>query len=236
MSRKNKKPFGSRLRQYVITGLLVVLPIWVTWLVFDLLLRLVSSAGGPWVRALARAAADEAPALSRWLLEPWIQALCAIALVVLALYVLGWVATRVIGKQVLAFFDSLVERIPLAQTIYGSTKKLLAALQQKPDRVQRVVLIDFPSPEMKTVGLVTRTFFDVDTGQELAAVYVPTTPNPTSGYLEILPVAHVISTDWTIDDALAFIISGGAVGPNKINYSKGIDLPPPPMPGGEETG
>ena len=97
-------------------------------------------------------------------------------------------------------------------------------MQKKPDKVQRVVLIPFPTPEMKTVGFVTRVLQDKDTGLELAAVYVPTTPNPTSGYLEIVPLSHVISTDWTIDEAMTFVISGGAVAPDKINYSKSVEI------------
>ena len=92
------------------------------------------------------------------------------------------------------------------QTIYGSTKKLLSVLQQKPEKLQRVVLIEFPSPEMKTVGFVTRIMKDQTSGKELAAVYVPTTPNPTSGYLEIVPVEKLISTDWTVEEAMTFII------------------------------
>jgi len=83
-----------------------------------------------------------------------------------------------------------------------------------------VVLINFPSPEMKTVGLVTRTFLDANTGRELAAVYVPTTPNPTSGYLEIVPVEHIISTNWTLDEAMTFIVSGGAIAPEAIAFDK----------------
>jgi uncharacterized membrane protein len=91
--------------------------------------------------------------------------------------------------------------------------------------VQRVVLINFPTPEMKTVGLVTRTFRDKDTGRELAAVYVPTTPNPTSGYLEIVPVANLISTNWTLDEAMTFIVSGGAISPDEINFDHSAKLP-----------
>ncbi|MBI2820560.1 MAG: DUF502 domain-containing protein [Acidobacteria bacterium] len=220
MPDKTKKPFVSRLRQYVITGLLVVLPLWVTWLVIDFLFGLISSAGGPWIRAFARLWSDLAPAFTQSLLNPYVQTICAFVFVLVVLYFLGWFASRVLGKQALAYFNSVVEQIPFVQTIYGSTRKLLAALQQKPSNVQRIVLIEFPTPSMKTVGLVTRTFQDADTGQELAAVYVPTTPNPTSGYLEIVPVKNLVSTDWTFDDAMSFIISGGAVGPNQINYSK----------------
>jgi len=220
VSDKALKPSASRLRQYLITGLLVVLPLWVTWLVIDFLFGIISSAGGPWIRAFARLWSDVSPGFTQWLLTPFIQAVCAFLFVLVVLYFLGWFASRVLGKQVLAYFNRLVERIPFVQTIYGATRKLLAALQQKPSNVQRVVLIDFPTSSMKTVGLVTRTFLDSDTGEELAAVYVPTTPNPTSGYLEIVPVKNIVSTDWTLDDAMSFIISGGTIGPTKINYTK----------------
>src|SRR3546814_3179921 len=88
----------------------------------------------------------------------------------------------------LRWFETLIARIPLASTIYGSARKLLDILQTQPDGTQRVVLIDFPHDKMKSVGFVTRVISEQGTGRELAAVYVPTTPNPTSGYLEIVPV------------------------------------------------
>ena len=66
---------------------------------------------------------------------------------------------------------------------------------------------------------VTRVVRERGTGRELAAVYVPTTPNPTSGYLEIVPVEKITPTDWTVDEAMAFIISGGAVSPDSIPFS-----------------
>jgi uncharacterized membrane protein len=71
---------------------------------------------------------------------------------------------------------------------------------------------------MKTFGFVTRVFKNTH-GRELAAVYVPTTPNPTGGYLVIVPVEDIIATDWTVDQAMTFIISGGAVAPQRMPYS-----------------
>ena len=145
---------------------------------------------------------------------------------IILLYLLGWLATRVIGKRAISVFDALINRIPLVTTIYSSVKKLISAVQQKPYKVQRVVLIAFPTPEMKTVGFVTRILKDKHSGEDLAAVYVPTTPNPTSGYLEIVPLNQVISTDWNIDEAMTFVISGGAVAPEDIHYSKGVESSP----------
>ena len=129
-------------------------------------------------------------------------------------------------RTLFQFFEGVFHRIPFVKTIYGSVKKLISVLGDKPKGdVQRVVLINFPTPEMKTVGLVTRTFRDKDTGRELAAVYVPTTPNPTSGYLEIVPVANLISTNWTLDEAMTFIVSGGAISPDEINFDHSAKLP-----------
>ena len=143
----------------------------------------------------------------------------AILLVIAVLYTIGRLTTIVVGRRLLAFLEALVDRIPLVRGIYGSVKKLVTILQEKPGGgLQRVVLIDFPSAEMKTVGIVTRFLKDTNTGRELAAVYVPTTPNPPSGYLEIVPLDQVTSTDWTVDEALAFIMSGGTVAPDSMNY------------------
>jgi len=71
---------------------------------------------------------------------------------------------------------------------------------------------------MKTVGFVTNTFKDSNSARELAAVYVPTTPNPTSGYLEIVPIEDLVSTDWGFEEAMTFIVSGGAVSPGRIQF------------------
>ena len=117
----------------------------------------------------------------------------------------------------LCAFESVIERIPVAHSIYGGAKKLMTMLQHKPTGTQRVVLIDFPSPELKSIGFVTRVFRDAS-GTELAAVYVPTTPNPTGGYLEIVPLDRLVATDWSVDQAMAFILSAGAVGPDPLPF------------------
>lgn len=225
-----KKRLIPHMQRYLITGVITVIPIWITWLVFNFIFTQLSSAGLPWVRAIADGVGYILPDAGGWLLEPWFQQTLAVVITLAALYLLGWFASRVIGVKALALMDIIINKIPLLQTIYGSTKKLLTVLQQKPDKLQRVVLIEFPSPHMKTVGFVTRILKDEYTGQELAAVYVPTTPNPTSGYLEIVPVEKLISTDWTMEEAMTFIISGGAIAPEKISYFKSSEKSAPTTP------
>ncbi len=122
-----------------------------------------------------------------------------------------------IGRRIMRGVDRLMERVPLAKTIYGASRTLIESFSSGPQSCgQRVVLIEFPTPEMRAVGFVTATFKASDTGEDLAAVYVPTTPNPTSGYLEIVPAERLIWLDWSTTDAMSFIVSGGALTPDRI--------------------
>jgi uncharacterized membrane protein len=205
--------------RYILSGILTVIPLWITWIVFDFVFRQFSHLGMPWVRAFSRHIREESPTAARILLEPWFQELMAVLITLVGLYVIGWAATKVIGRRILRFIEAAFNRIPFVKPVYGSVKKLVAVMQEKPEGVQRVVLIEFPSSQMKAVGFVTRTLVDEETGQMLAAVYVPTTPNPTSGYLEIVPLERVVSTDWTINEAMNFVISGGANAPDRFRFA-----------------
>lgn len=211
------------LQRYLLTGVLTVVPIWITWVVFEFFFVQLSKLGRPGANAISRALHAYSPALADALLTPWLQSILAIILTLLALYLLGWTATRVVGRRLLGLFDGLMHRIPVVQTIYGAVQKLIGVLQSKPDRIQRVVLIAFPHPDMRAVGFVTKVMKDDNTGRELAAVYVPTTPNPTSGYMEIVPLEQLTPTDWSMDEAMTFILSAGAVAPDRISYDKTPD-------------
>ena len=159
------------------------------------------------------------PELASWLLQPWVNQVLAVIITLFSLYLLGWFASRLIGLRLIGAVESILDRVPFVQTVYGGVKKLVSVIQQKPEDVQRVVLIEFPSPDMKAVGLVTRVMTEPETGKKLAVVYVPTTPNPTSGYMEIVPLERVVPTDWTLDEAMNFVISAGAVAPERIYFS-----------------
>jgi uncharacterized membrane protein len=219
-------PRGLHIQRYLASGLLTVIPLWVTWLLFSFVFEQLSSFGLPWLLAATRYL--RMPALDAALASPATQQILAALLVLIALYALGWATNRVLGRRAIAIFESALARVPIVQSIYGAVRRFIAVLQQKPEGAQRVVLIAFPTPEMRTVGFVTRTLRDSDTGTLLAAVYVPTTPNPTSGYLEIVPADTLVPTDWTLDEAMNFVISGGAVAPDTIRY--GIDPPAPRKP------
>lgn len=212
-------PLSHRLQRLFLTGLLTLLPLWLTWVVVKFVFVLLSNTSKPMIEPTLKAIAMGNPQALGWLDDPWVMGAMGLVATVGSILLVGWLARRVIGQRVLKWFERLVARVPFASLIYGSARQLLDILQTKPDGTQRVVLIDFPHNEMKSIGFVTRVMKEHGTGRELAAVYVPTTPNPTSGYLEIVPVEKMTPTDWTVDQAMSFLISGGAVAPDTIPFS-----------------
>lgn len=213
------RPHGAHFARYLLIGFFTVAPLWVTWLVFDFVLGLLASAGTPLLRAAARLVAPFSETLAIWLLDSAFQKMVAVLLTLALIYGIGVLASLVLGRKLIALMERVLERLPLVQTIYNGTKRFLHTLRKPPMAGQRVVLISFPTPEMKALGFVTRVMRDASTGAELAAVYVPTSPNPTSGYIEIVPLDQVVQTDWSVEEAMSFVMTGGANAPDSVQYS-----------------
>ena len=214
------KPVAPKpsLQKLFLAGLLTLLPIWLTWVVVKFVFVMLSDISAPLIGPVLQNLSNMNHQLA-WLDEPWVRTVLALLATLAVILFAGVMARRVIGQRLLRWFEALIQRIPLASIVYSSARQLLDILQTKPDGTQRVVLVDFPHKEMKSIGFVTRVIREHGTGRELAAVYVPTTPNPTSGYLEIVPVEKITPTDWSVDQAMSFIISGGAVAPDTIPFS-----------------
>ena len=198
-------PHRASVQKLFITGLLTLLPIWLTWVVIKFVFVLLSDISKPWVEPLSHRIAATFPQSLGWFNGLWVQNTIAMVATLFVILAVGALTRRVVGQRLLRWFEALIARVPLANVIYTSARKLLDILETKPGSTQRVVLIDFPHRDMKSVGLVTRVIREEGSGRELAAVYVPTTPNPTSGYLEIVPVELLTPTDWTVDQAMSFI-------------------------------
>jgi uncharacterized membrane protein len=139
------------------------------------------------------------------------------------LYVLGRVTSLVIGRQAFGLFESLLERLPFVAKVYSSVRQLVDSMLAKKDTNQRVVLVDFPIAGQKSIGFLTRTLVDSNTGEELAAVLLPNAINPTSAFLQLLPLSRVTLTDLTMEQAMSMLMTGGAVAPERIVFSQRKD-------------
>ncbi|MCL6551787.1 MAG: DUF502 domain-containing protein [Firmicutes bacterium] len=190
----------ARLRTYLIAGLLVVLPVAVTVAVLRALFRVLDSVLAP-VFALAG------------LRVPGLGLLSGVALILLA----GAMASNVLGRRLVEAFDRFMLRIPLARSVYAATKQLADSILH-PNRMalKEAVLVEWPRKGLYTVGFVTgegRGEIRAVAGERVVSVFIMTTPNPTSGFVCLVPESQVVRLQMSIEDALKLVVSGGIVAP-----------------------
>jgi uncharacterized membrane protein len=201
------------LQRNILAGIITIGPLFVTYLIFSFLLEELAKAGLPLVHLFAVFFPLDSFHF------PWLQSVMAVLLTLVVLYVVGRVTSLVVGRQIFGIFESVLERLPFVAKVYTSVRQLLDTMMAKKGTSQRVVLIDFPIVGQKSIGFLTRTFSDAASGRPLAAVLVPNAINPTSAFLQILPMDRVIETDLTMEQAMSMVMTGGAVGPETIQYS-----------------
>jgi uncharacterized membrane protein len=189
-----------RLRNYLVAGLLVILPLGVTVLILLALFRFLDS--------LLR------PILIYFRVEiPGLGLLAGI----LVILITGALASNVLGRRVVAVFDRLMMRIPIARTIYSATRQLGdSVFMQNRSAFKRVVLVEWPRQGLYSVGFVTGETpggAPGQTAERIVNVFMMHTPNPTTGILCLVPESQVIPLEMSVEAALKLVVSGGIVVP-----------------------
>lgn len=202
------------LQRNILSGVITAGPFFITWLVFTFILGVLANAGLPLIKILALPFPAES-----WMNQVWFQYILAVVLTIVLFYVIGRAMSDVVGRQVFALFETSLERLPVVNKIYGSVRQLLETLTSKNQAGQRVVLIDFPIAGQKSIGFLTHMISDSSTGAPLAAVLVPQAINPSSAYLQFVPMHMVTETDLSMEQAMSMLLTGGAVCPDSIRYS-----------------
>jgi uncharacterized membrane protein len=208
------------LQRNILAGIITIGPLFVTYLIFSFLLGTLAKAGLPMVKLFAATFPEG------WLGQPMLQSVLAIVLTLAVLFIVGRVTSLVIGRQAFQLFEAVLERLPVVAKIYSSVRQLLDSMFAKKESSQRVVLVDFPITGQKSIGFLTRNLTDSVTGEPLAAVLLPNAINPTSAFLQILPLNKVTDTDLTMEQAMSMIMTGGAVGPETIRFTQPPALGP----------
>ncbi|HXT40145.1 MAG TPA: DUF502 domain-containing protein [Candidatus Angelobacter sp.] len=147
----------------------------------------------------------------------WYWSLSAIALAVVLITLLGSVARYYFGRKLIELLDRALLRVPLLNKIYGTVKQVNEAFSPgNRSSFKQVVLLEFPRPGQFSVGFVTgeqHQEVQAKTKQKVVSVFVPTTPNPTSGFLVLVPEKELTKLDMTVADGIKFIVSLGAIAP-----------------------
>jgi len=203
------------VRTYFVRGLLIVLPTIITFWLLRLLFGAVSGNVTPWV--LKALAAGGVPWVNDWHAR-FLVPLIGLVLTVLLIYLIGLIAANLVGQRVLSWFEGGVLRIPFVKSIYGGARQLLDAFGSGAEGTfTRVVLVQYPRAGVFTVGFVTSEVrVEMPVGDAFVSsvmVFLPTTPNPTSGWLAIVPERDLVEFDLSIEEGVKLIVSGGIVTP-----------------------
>ena len=197
----------GHFRRYLIAGLLVWVPVGITWFVIKFMIDLMDQT----VLLLPESLRPE------HLLGYRIWGL-GVVLTVVILLVTGMIVANLVGRKLVSIGERLLDRIPLVRSIYSGVKQVMETMLAGSGKSFRsVVLVEYPRKEMWTLAFLTgeRGVKEMEdkTGRELSHIFVPTTPNPTSGFFLVVPSSDVIILDMSIDDGLKMIMSAGVVVP-----------------------
>ena len=200
----------SPIRRYFISGLLIWLPIWITILAFKFLVDIL---GSIFVLLPKSLQPDQ-------LIGFHIPGF-GVIMTLLVIFLTGLFVTNFLGKKLVVYWDAMIARIPLVRSIYMSVKQVLETLFTPGGQsFRKVLLVEYPRQGMWSLAFQTGDFLPemdkaLDHGS-MVTLFVPTTPNPTSGFLLVVPRKDVIEMEMSVEQALKFVISLGVVQPGTI--------------------
>ncbi|MHB9155518.1 MAG: DUF502 domain-containing protein [Endomicrobiales bacterium] len=201
-------------KRYFITGLVAIFPLWLTLFIIWLLFRWISSFAVPFLSPLFSL-------VFGYTEGGFIVRLISFVLTIGAIWCTGFLTTHILGRRVLQGLESIFTKMPLMSGIYVSARKLIQYLFTQKRDFKRVVMVEFPKEGSYSVGFVTGTNDLVRGRGNYLNVFVPTTPNPTTGFLLFTKEEAVIPLEISVDEAVRLIISGGIIVPGKNEEKKG---------------
>ena len=199
---KKKRSFLTRLRNYFITGIVVLVPIGITLYLTKFFISVSSNLIPKEIN----------PNSYLPFSIPGLEILLSIIFIT----VIGWLSLSFIGKKILQLVNETLKRIPILRTIYSAIGQMTESLAPRKGNKKSVVLVEYPRKGSWAVGFATKDNkgeISKKTSTELVNVFVPTTPNPTSGFLLMFPKKEIIYLDMTFEEASKFIVSAGTSNP-----------------------
>lgn len=205
----------ATFRRYFSTGLFALLPIGATIAIIFWLLDLLNKTflqrilNSPIINSLNIQIPE--------ILKPWVLGTLGLLIIILLVVGLGMLATNVVGRFFISWIDIIMKKVPLVNTIYSFVQGLADNLQvMKAGTFKKVVLIEYPRNGIYSLGFVSGDLVGKikdSAGEEKIAVFVPTSPNPTSGFIVVIDSNQAVSLDITPEEGLKFIVSGGVLMP-----------------------
>ncbi len=231
IASRRKGGLFAGLRRSFLTGLVVVLPIVLTIYFIWTVIGWIDG----WVLPFVPSAYHPNELLRHYFGEDWKYNVRGLGVIVFLIFTIfmGWIAKGLIGRSILRWAEGLVDRTPVVRSVYNGLKQIAETVfSQSNSNFDRACVVEFPRTGLWSIGFVAMAAkgelaTKLPRGDDMITVFLPTTPNPTSGFLVYVRTAEVIILDMSIEDAAKLIISAGLVYPNGRDPTT-----PPPVQGG----
>ncbi|MGB9596175.1 MAG: DUF502 domain-containing protein [Candidatus Poribacteria bacterium] len=209
---KEKQSFRRKIfnaiRRNIVTGLLFLLPIAITYLVLRFLFNTIDGVIYPAIQQLLM---NFNPRWARNLPRG-----AGIIILLIVVYLVGLLGSNIFGRWIGKSIQKLFLRVPFVGIIYSTAKQLIESFSgEGATGFKRVVMVEYPKANCWAIGFLTNLATD-ENGKQLALVYIPTTPTPNSGWLTVVPIESVYDTDLSVQEAMRMVLSGGTVAPQEL--------------------
>lgn len=195
------KATGRHAGKRIVSGVLVLVPLAITLFVLRLLFEFLTAFARPLLRPLLAGLPD------------FVLTLVALTATLLTLYLVGSITAHLVGRRLVALGEAVILRMPIVKTVYGASKQVVDTFSTSARAAYKAVaIVEFPCSGSLAIGFVTGSLQGPE-GRPLFTVFVPTAPNPTSGFLIMLPRESIRFSDITVEDGIKMIVSGGLVSP-----------------------
>ena len=207
----------NNYKKYIFTGIMSIIPIAITYWIIENLFIFFSKPGKFLIDQIYRINLFKNYDFINNFYQ-YLAYFSGFILTIVFLYILGLIVSNVIGKRIYVFFENILNKIPIVNKIYNTTKKITNTFTKPNNQAfQKVVLLEYPKKDLWTLAMVTGECVN-SKNIECYKLFVPTTPNPTSGYLIIIDKTKVKDSDISVEEGLSIIISGGMISPEKFDF------------------
>ena len=198
------KKLFFHVKQFMFRGLLTLIPVGLTIFTIRIVYVFIDKRV---TEVIARYTGHHIPGLG-------------LLLFIIVLYLTGLVASNMVGRKMISVIDRISTRIPIIKMTYLVGKQLSNTLSLPEKHIfKKAVLVDFFKPGVWVTGFITGEVTDAKSGEVYVKVFIPTVPNPTSGFLAIMKESQVVDPHWTVEEAMKMTISGGIIGPERIGMT-----------------
>jgi uncharacterized membrane protein len=208
-----EEKIGILIKTYAMTGLIVVIPLWLTFFVMKIFFNWISSFAFPIVNYFV---AD----------TYWVHVIARVSsffISIISIIILGFITNRVFGKSALNSIEKLIEKLPVFGMVHSAAKQFINFIFGKDDieKFKKIVFVPYPNKEVYSVAFLTGE--QMIKGEKYLCTFMPTTPNPTTGFLLLFKEKEIIYTNYTVEQAFQFIVSVGVINLSKNNKKEKLN-------------